>query len=183
MGISIGATLPLMIAARHNPRLKNVISINPYDYAGGGGVDRSTLVAKVIFTLSRIPVIGGTMMRFRNRRVEGKIFFGGVTDPTAISPAFGEQLFKVGTRPGHYKAFLSLINNAAGWERARAEYGNIEIPVLLVYADQDWSTPEEREANRAAIPGVQMETVKHGGHFLSLDRPREVEQLILKFAG
>lgn len=75
---------------------------------------------------------GGTVMRFRNRMVEGKIFNGGITDPAAISPAFGEVLFKVGTRPGHYKVFLSLINNAAGWERVRAEYGNIEIPVLLV---------------------------------------------------
>jgi pimeloyl-ACP methyl ester carboxylesterase len=42
--------------------------------------------------------------------------------------------------------------------------------------------PEEREANRATIPDTPLEIVKNGGHFLSLDRPREIEQLILKFA-
>ena len=75
---------------------------------------------------------GGTVMTFRNRMVERKIFASGVSDPATISPALVEELFKVGTRPGHYKAFLNLINNTAGWERVRAEYGRIEIPVLLI---------------------------------------------------
>lgn len=42
--------------------------------------------------------------------------------------------------------------------------------------------PEEREANRATMPRTQLEIVRNGGHILSLDRPREIEQLIIKFA-
>jgi pimeloyl-ACP methyl ester carboxylesterase len=33
------------------------------------------------------------------------------------------------------------------------------------------------------IPGVQMTTVEDGGHFLPLDRPKELQELIIRFAG
>jgi len=77
-GISIGGTIPLVLAARHNPRIKKVISINPYDYGSGGGLKRSSGIARLIFTLADVPVLGDTVMRMRNRMVEDQIFQGGV---------------------------------------------------------------------------------------------------------
>lgn len=182
-GVSIGGTIPLLIAARHNPRVKNVVSINPYDYAKGGGLRRSSFVANLIFSLTRIPVLGDTVMRFRNRIVENRIFWGGVAEPAAIPPQLLEEFFLAGTRPGHYKAFLSLMRNAHKWDQAHAQYKDIKVPVLLVYGERDWSKPAERETTFKEIPNAKMETVTGGSHFLSLDRPREVEQLIIRFAG
>jgi len=52
----------------------------------------------------------------------------------------------------------------------------------LVWGDQDWCTPREREDDRRLIPGTQAASVKNGGHFLPLDRPREVQDLIIAFA-
>jgi pimeloyl-ACP methyl ester carboxylesterase len=52
---------------------------------------------------------------------------------------------------------------------------------LLVYGEHDWSKPKEREATLRDIPGAKMQTVAGGGHFLSLDRPQEVGQLIAEF--
>lgn len=181
-GVSIGGTIPLLIAARGDSRVERVISINPYDYAAGGGMARSSVIARLTVTLSKVPIVGATFMRLRNRLVERKIFEGGVADPSALPPTFCEELFLVGTRKGHYRAFLNLLNHASGWAEARSEYGKIQIPVLLVYGEQDWSTPEERESTRSLIPGARLETVANGGHFLTLDRPREVIQLILGFA-
>ena len=45
---------------------------------------------------------------------------------------------------------------------------------------RNWT--EEREHDRALIPGVEMVTVEKGGHFLPLDRPRELTELIVRFA-
>jgi pimeloyl-ACP methyl ester carboxylesterase len=56
------------------------------------------------------------------------------------------------------------------------------VPVLLVYGEQDWAPPGERERTRAAIPGVVMETVRNGNHFLPLDRPEELQRMIVGFA-
>ena len=57
------------------------------------------------------------------------------------------------------------------------------MPVLLIWGDKDWAQPSERERTRSLIPGVVTETIGNGGHFLSLDRPQELQQLIIQFAG
>ena len=53
----------------------------------------------------------------------------------------------------------------------------------MVWGEQDWARPAERERDRTLIPGAQVTTVPGSGHFLPLDRPRELRNLILSFAG
>jgi len=181
-GISIGGAIPLLIAAKHNPRVKNVISINPYDYANGRGAERGNLVARLIFSLARIPVVGETVMRFRNRMVERIILEGGVARPEALPGQFLQQVWDSGVRKGHYRGFINLIRNAAKWEEAHHAYAQIRIPVLLVYGDRDWSREIERKRTHDEIPGAKLETVINGGHFLSLDQPEAVIRLIKQYA-
>jgi len=71
---------------------------------------------------------------------------------------------------------MSLVAHWADWEKVRAEYPKIDVPVLLVYGDYDWSHPEEREGNHRTIPGSQMKIVSAAGHFLSLDAPERLIQ-------
>ena len=181
-GVSIGGVVPLLIAAKHNPRVTKVVSINPYDYGRGGGAARGNFIAWLIFTLARVPVLGETVMRLRNPMVERKILEGGVADPAAIADGFAELTFASGLRKGHYRAFINLIRNADAWTEAHGQYGNIKVPVLVVYGDHDWSHPEERRRTISAIPGAKSETVANGGHFLSLDQPQRLIELITKFA-
>jgi len=181
-GISIGGSIPLLIAAKHNPRVRNIISINPYDYAKGRGVERGNLVARLIFSLARIPVVGETVMRFRNMMVERKIMEGGVSRPDAFPQEFLQQLWDSGLRKGHYRGFINFIRNADKWEQAHPAYAQIKVPVLLVYGDQDWSREYERERTCNEIPGAKLETVRNGGHFLSIDQPDEVISLIKQYA-
>jgi pimeloyl-ACP methyl ester carboxylesterase len=55
--------------------------------------------------------------------------------------------------------------------------------VCLVYGEQDWAPSKERERTSALIPGVTTATIAKAGHFLSLDRPDELNKLIIGFAG
>lgn len=181
-GVSIGGVIPLLIAAKGNPRVARVVSVNPYDYGKGLGVARGNFVARLIVTLARIPVIGETVMRLRNPMVERKILEGGVSDPAAVTDGFAKITFASGLRKGHYRAFINLLRNAHSWTEAPREYGKIKIPVLVVYGDGDWSHPEERRRTIAAIPGARSETVPGGRHFLSLDRPGPLAELVSKFA-
>jgi pimeloyl-ACP methyl ester carboxylesterase len=91
-------------------------------------------------------------------------------------------MYDVGNRRHHYRAFISLLRNAASWEAATEAYGNIRVPARLVWGDEDWSTPAERERDRRIIPGVDVTTVANGGHFLPLDRPSEFCELVVRFA-
>jgi pimeloyl-ACP methyl ester carboxylesterase len=180
-GVSIGASIPLLMAAEGNPRIRAVVSINPYDY-GKRGIDRANAVAKILFTLAPIPVLGDTVMRLRNRMVEGKVLDGAVVSPSAVPRTFREEVFTVGERPGHYRAFLQLIRHMPLWREAHQVYGRIQVPVLLVYGDQDWSREAERQLTLRQIPGARLVTVKDAGHFLPLDQPAAVVQQIRAFA-
>jgi len=180
-GVSIGGPLALIIAARRNPRVARVIAINPYDYAKGRGMARSSLFGWFVNYASLLPVVGETVMRLRNSLIMRSVLNGGVADAKSIPPALMGEMYLVGNRNGHYSAFISLLRNSESWQTATKDYGRIEIPVLLIWGDRDWSKPAERAHDGSLIPNVQVTTVKHGGHFLPLDRPREVSEAIVRF--
>jgi pimeloyl-ACP methyl ester carboxylesterase len=182
VGVSIGATSALVLAARQNPRVARVIAVNPYDYWPAGGVRQSSLIARLVLTFAEVPVLGATIMRLRNRLVLDRTFAGGLASPDALPPALAKELYQVGNRPGHYQGFLNLLAHERLWPNARKEYPEIRVPALLVYGGEDWAPPGERERTRSRIPGVVMETVRNGNHFLPLDRPEELRILIAHFA-
>lgn len=76
---------------------------------------------------------------------------------------------------------MSLVAHWPEWEKARTEYNQIDVPVLLVYGDHDWSRPEERVANQRAIPRAQMTVMKDAGHFLALDAPEALTHVLRDF--
>jgi len=165
-GVSIGGSISLMLAARNNRRVERVVAINPYDYAKGRGMARSSFLARLVVAVADIPIIGETVMRLRQFRVMKSILDGGVAEPDHIPPELLMEMYLLGNRRGHYRAFLSLLRNAESWETARKDYSNIKIPVLLLWGDRDWSRPDEREYDRQIVPGAEMATVENGGHFL-----------------
>jgi pimeloyl-ACP methyl ester carboxylesterase len=181
-GISIGGVIPLIIAAKQNPRVTKVIAINPYDYGDGTGLARANIFAWLTVNIGKVPVLGEAFMRLRNADVEARILRGGVAHPSAITPGFADQANASGRRPGHYQAFLNLLRHAHLWDAAREQYGDIKVPVLVVYGERDWSHPDERHRTVAAIPNAKMEMIAEGGHFLSLDQPNRLADLIASFA-
>jgi pimeloyl-ACP methyl ester carboxylesterase len=173
-GVSIGASISLIIAARHNPRVVRIIPINPYDYYQGKGLARASLLGRLFVWLVAIPFVGDTVMRLRNYIIMKTVLTGGVSDPNSISPALMKEMYMVGHRRGHYRGFINLLRNASSWEHARSEYGNINMPTFIIWGAEDWSRPEERRYDESLISGVQSVTVETGGHFLPLDAPNDV---------
>jgi pimeloyl-ACP methyl ester carboxylesterase len=104
---------------------------------------------------SLVPIVGETVMRLRSFTIMSPILRGGVADPSSISPALMAEMYRVGNRPWHYRAFISLIRNAESFELAQKDYGRIAVPALLIWGDQDWSRPPERERTRSLIPNVR----------------------------
>jgi len=180
-GVSIGASISLILAARNNPRVARVVAINPYDYAKGRSIARSSFLARLVVGLADIPILGETVMRLRRFFVMKSVLDGGVSKPEHIPPGLLKEMYLVGNRRGHYRAFINLLRNAESWEAATKAYGNIRIPVLLLWGDRDWSRPDEREHDRQIVPGARMATVEDGGHFLPLDRPDAVIEHLLAF--
>jgi len=181
VGLSIGGTIALVLAARQNPRVTRVIAINPYDYPPAGGIRNSSLMARLILGPAGVPILGASLMRLRNRFVSDAIMTGGVASVDALSPELRAELYDVGERRGHYQGFLSLLAHERQWSEARTLYPQIRVPTLLIYGEQDWAPIAQRERTGELIPGVLARTVRDGSHFLSMDRPAELINLIVGF--
>ncbi len=181
VGESIGGSIALLLAARQHPGVRRVVAINPYDYDRGRGLRRSSMLANLIFGVSRVPVLGTTVMRLRNQIVETMILRGGIHRAGALPPALAREMYAVGNRPSHSKGFRSLVRHWPSGEAARMEYQSISRPVLLLYGEHDWSRPGEREANLRDIPGSKLTSVSNAGHFLALDAPEDFVRHVTEF--
>jgi pimeloyl-ACP methyl ester carboxylesterase len=173
-GVSIGGAIALILAGRHNPRVSRVVAINPYDYARGRGLARSGLAGWVTMATASIPVIGETFNRLRSFAVVKAVLVGGVASPENFPPGLAREMYRVGNRRGHYRAFVRLLRHAGTWEAATQLYRHIAVPAWLVWGDRDWSRPAERERDRRLAAGARAVMVERGGHFLPLDRPDAV---------
>jgi pimeloyl-ACP methyl ester carboxylesterase len=139
---------------------------------------RSSFLARLVVAAADIPVLGETVMRLRNFYIMQNILKGGLSDPHSISPQLLNEIYRTGNRERHYRAFINLLRNAKSWQLATKDYPNIKVPVLLVWGDRDWAKPDEKERDRQLVPGAEMVTVERGGHFLPLDRPDAVIELL-----
>src|SRR5438094_2346299 len=178
-GESIGGTIALLLVARHNARVRAAVAVNPYDYDRGRGMRRSSALANLFIGMTRIPLIGDAIGGVQPYPALKRILHGGVYRKDAFSRALLRELHAAGTAPGHARAFLQLVRHWPSWEQARAEYGNIGLPVLLLYGDHDWSRDAERAADHSAIPGSRIRVVKDAGHFLSRDAPTAFVQAVV----
>jgi pimeloyl-ACP methyl ester carboxylesterase len=71
-------------------------------------------------------------------------------------------------------------------ERYTAEFepllGKIEVPVLILWGEQDaWIPVETARRLQAAIPGAGLRTIADAGHFLQVDAPAEVAAELVRF--
>ena len=63
---------------------------------------------------------------------------------------------------------------------ARGLYGRVSVPVTLVYGEQDWSQPSERDANLTLLRDVQSKSLFETGHFAALEQPDRVAEIMLE---
>ena len=64
----------------------------------------------------------------------------------------------------------------------RADAGRLRLPALLIYGDQDESTPVSyAKMLNEAIEGSKLEVLPGTGHFVHLDEPEKTTKLITEF--
>jgi pimeloyl-ACP methyl ester carboxylesterase len=174
VGESIGGTIALLLAAEGHPRVAGVVAVNAYDYDRGRGIHRGSMLSRLIFTATRVPVLGPTIWRLRWPGIFARVIRASVHRPERLDPELVRAMHDVGNRPGHYRAFVSLIRHFPAWPALRRRYPEIRLPTTFVYGDHDWSTPEERRSAVALVDGARRIDVADAGHLLSFDAPRAV---------
>lgn len=177
VGESMGAVLALTTAAQLPERITRVIAVNPYDYPGG--IRRSSLLAHVIIGSVLAPFIGPRFAEVEPKPVMRAILRGGLGDKSALPDDYLDELLNVGRREGYPVVARAVYANLPSLIAARSEYGKVSAPIDLVYGEHDWSRRTDREANRRLLPDAEFLEVAGAGHFISLERPDVLGELLL----
>jgi pimeloyl-ACP methyl ester carboxylesterase len=169
LGESMGAVLALTTAADLPERVRRVLAINAYDYAGG--IARSGLLARLIVTGVLAPGVGRLFARLEPKPIMRAVLSGGVVDTTALRADYVDELLEVGRRPGYPSVARAVYASLPSLVAARSRYPEVTAPVHLIYGEEDWSRPLDRQANRHLLPAAEFTEVPRAGHFIALERP------------
>jgi pimeloyl-ACP methyl ester carboxylesterase len=169
LGESMGAVLALTTAADLPERVRRVLAVNAYDYAGG--IARSSLLARLIVTGILAPGIGRRFAQLEPRPIMRAVLRGGVVDTTALREDYVDELLNVGRRADYPIVARAVYANLPSLVAARSRYPEVTAPVHLIYGEKDWSRPSDRQANRQLLPTAEFTQVPKAGHFIALERP------------
>ena len=169
LGESMGAVLALTTAADLPERVRRVLAVNAYDYAGG--IARSGLLARLIVTGVLAPGVGRMFARVEPKPIVRAVLRGGVVDKTALREDYVDELLEVGRRPGYPTVARAVYANLPSLISARSRYPEVTPPVHLIYGEHDWSRPSDRKANRQLLPTAESTEVLRAAHFIVLERP------------
>jgi pimeloyl-ACP methyl ester carboxylesterase len=176
-GESMGATLALTASPDLGDRVRRIVAFNTYDFADG--LKRANLLARLVVGNIRLPVWGPIFARFENKQVLAGILRGGLHDPSQLPDHYLDELRRVGRRPGYPAVSRGIYRNLESLIAARGRYAGINVPVTLVYGEEDWSRPSDRQANIESVPGARNVVLRQIGHFAALEAPDEVARILL----
>jgi pimeloyl-ACP methyl ester carboxylesterase len=179
-GESLGGALSLSASIDLKDRVSRVVAFNSYDYPQGG--ERGNWIARVIISSVRMPVLGSLFAPLEPRPVFRAILQGGYVDKTRLPEDFITELLRSGRRKGYDKVSRGIFRSLKGFDRARERYPHVSAPVTLVYSENDWSKPAERDRVANALTDVHRITVPRTGHFSALERPDEMARILLDAA-
>jgi pimeloyl-ACP methyl ester carboxylesterase len=176
VGESMGAAIALSASIDLADRVKRVVAFNSYDYPGG--LERGSWFARFIGTAVRMPGSGPVFARMENRAILRGVMRGGFVDHSKLSADFLAELRRSGSRKGYAAVGRGIMRSLNGFVAARRRYPNVQVPVTLVYSQQDWSRAAERAQVARLVPDAETVTLPNTRHFSALERPADVARVV-----
>ncbi len=165
-GISMGGAVSLQFAVDRPERLRSLVLINSQP-----SFEIDTL-RKRMLVLSRT-VLTRTLGLNREAAIQLRRNFPGRANRELREKLRGRFRNDIGP-------YMQSLKAIAGWTVAD-QVGGIAVPVLFIAAELDYTRPEEKAGYAAMFPDARLVTIAGARHAVHLERPGEVNDLLLEF--
>ncbi len=176
IGESIGATGVLALAARIPDRIKSVYASNPYD----DGLIIGKPAGRMVSWLGQYTA---AVTKDEKRPITKYLIGGGFYDRSRLDDKFVDLISTNATTQENFgAAFHSVLANQKTWHDIRRnDYPKIpkDLPVVLHYGRQDWSSKWVRKENEQRLGG-NLKVIEQNklGHFSFLEDPAHMIQIV-----
>ena len=179
-GESIGAVLSATTAVKLPKVVNKIFLFNPYDYDNyfGEGISRANLFAKFILFNISLPVVGSFFSSLENKIILKNILRGGFFDIKCLSNEYLDLLCSSIKKNGYTYHFRNVLKNYKSWTEAKKLYNKVNIPVKLIYGDNDWANKNNRNNTKDNFGLANYSIIKNCGHFSFLEKPNEVAKIL-----
>jgi len=178
-GLSLGGGITLLYAIENPGRIDKLVLV---DSAGLGKDMPIPMRLGSISFLSRWlkvsrPVLEGMMKRL-------------VYDPDVISTGLVDLYYKLLSQPDAMRTISRVLSSVASLAGAREDVlklirdrlNAIQAPTLIVWGKEDRLLPLEHGIyGKSQIPGSKLFVFEQCGHIPNLEKPREFNEIVLKF--
>jgi pimeloyl-ACP methyl ester carboxylesterase len=176
VGHDLGGPIMLLWAVRHLERLARLVIMDTMPYPD------LPLMLRLMLPAARLPGVGRAMVSRRGLRFALQLGTVGkevVTDELVLAyyRPFSENL-------DARRVLLRILTELEPGEMVEIEnnLGRITAPTLILWGEKDPSAPLSIARRlQADIDGSLLKTIPNCGHFLTEDRPEEVNRSLLEF--
>ncbi|MCF6194315.1 MAG: alpha/beta hydrolase [Kangiellaceae bacterium] len=167
VGLSMGGMLAFQLALDIPDKVKSITVVN-----SGPGFVSTAFKLKMIF-MFRILTLKLFGLKAAAPRVAEGLFPNG-SNP-ALTKKFIERYVQ-NHKPSYLKSMKALVN----WN-VTAQIHEINCPVLIVAADNDYTSVESKRFYTNKIPNAELVIVKNSHHALPVEKPDEFNPIVLDF--
>jgi haloalkane dehalogenase len=173
----LGGPIGLLFAVRRPERLSRLVVMDTTPYP-----DVPLLIKLMMFGINHVPGVGRAMVSRRGLRLLLNV-------GTAGRGVITGEVVEAYDRPfaGDGQAREVLLRTFTDFDlpvlqEAVDNYKRITCPTLILWGEKDPTAPLSLARRlRADIAGAQLETIPNCGHFLSEDKPQDVNRRLLAF--
>lgn len=174
----LGGPIALLWAVRAPERLARLVVMDTMPYP------ELPLMIRLMLPAARLPGVGRLLVSRRGLRLALQI--GTVTKAVVTDELVAAYYRPLAGDPLSRKTLLRILAEMDPGEMVEIadNLARISAPTLILWAEKDPSAPLSIARRlQADIGEAQLETIPNCGHFLTEDRPQQVNRSLLAFLG
>lgn len=180
VGSSLGGATALCLARAHPERVDRLVLLDPTI----PGVQPDGRAFHLTFWLAHHGRLGAWLLRPRFTPFVRQALRDAVADPAVITDDIVAYYAALARRPGFRHVYLSTARHWHAWAGQRPRFGELQMPVRLIWGEADRVHPIRQAALLTTlIPQAELVRLPQCGHLPHIEQPAHVNRLLRQVAG